>query len=257
MEISKRKRFVITSALLSLGFISVQFLDNQFRLLAISGLGALSLVLFAWSLWEGLGLDMTALTLILPVFFTLGVGIFWFLLPVNLFTRIPVVIFYGIGVYVLALTMNIYTVSALRTIALLRAARGVGFVLTLITSFLVFDAILSLRLSILITGGLVALLSFPLYFQGAWAILLEKKFSLDIFKISLLLSLLIGEIALVLYFWPVGVVVGSLFLTVSVYMILGLCQAHLEERLFKETVRDYLMVGVLVSIGMFFATHWG
>src|SRR3989337_1333793 len=140
---SKRRRFLFTSLLLSLGFIGLQFLNDQNRFWAIGVLGVLTIILFFWSLYEGLGKNMTLSTLILPTIFTLGVGTFWFLLPGSVFARIPIVVFYGIGIYVLCLTMNIYSVSAIRTIALLRAARGVGFVLTLTTSFLVFDSILS------------------------------------------------------------------------------------------------------------------
>lgn len=254
---SKRQRFLLTSAILSLGFVGITFLDNQYRFLAIGALGFLTVASFIWSLWEGLAIDFTLLTLALPTLFTLGVGLFWFLLPASLFARLPIVIFYGIGIYVLCLTMNIYSVAAIRTIALLRAARGVGFVLTLVTSFLVFDAILSLKTSLLVTAFSVGLLSFPLYLQGFWAIPLEKEYSSELLQMSAVSSLVMGEIALVLYFWPATVVVGSLFLTVGVYMLLGLGQAKLEGRLFSQTVRDYLVVGVLVFIGMFFATRWG
>ena len=146
---SKRKRFVITSVLLSLGFFGVQFVEERFRFISIAILGILTLVLFFLSLREGLDKNMTLLSLILPFLFTIGVGLFWFLLPANIYTRIPIVIFYGLGIYALALTMNIYTVSAIRTIALLRAARGVGFVLSLVTSFLIFDTILSLKTGII------------------------------------------------------------------------------------------------------------
>ncbi len=254
---SKRQRFVITSLVLSLGFLGIQFIENQYRFLAIGTLSLLTLTLFVWSLWEGLGRDMTLLTLVLPVFFTVGVGIFWFLLPASIFARLPIVIFYGIGVYVLCLTLNIYIVAAIRTIALLRAARGVGFVLTLVTSFLVFDAILSLRTSLPFVALGVALICLPIYLQGFWSIPLEKEFSKNLVKMSAIASLVMGEIALSLFFWPVTVVVGSLFLTVGMYMLLGLGQAKLEERLFTQTVREYLMVGILVFIGMFFATRWG
>lgn len=254
---SKRKRFVITSILLSLSFIGIQFLPDQFRMAAIAGLGILTIALFYWSLYEGLGIDMTLLSLVLPAFFTVGVGLFWFLLPVTIFTRLPVIIFYGIGIYALCLTMNIYTVAAIRTIALVRAAKGVGFVLTLITSFLVYDAILSLRASVWITAPSVALLSIPLFLQGYWSIPLEKEFFKDLLVMSLVSSLVVGEVATTLYFWPVTVVVGSLFLTVSVYTILGLGQAHLEGRLFSQTVREYLLVAVFVFFGMFLATSWG
>jgi|SRR3990172_7566354 len=254
---SKRRRFVITSILLSLGFVAIQFLTDQNRFWAIGVLGLATILLFSWSLLEGLGRNMTLLTLALPTIFTLGVGTFWFLLPSNIFARIPIVIFYGIGIYVLCLTMNIFTVSLVRTIALLRAARGVGFVLSLITSFLVFDAILSLRSMVFYLLPLVLVVSFPLFLQGFWSVILEKEFIKEIFVMSAISTLIMVEIAAVLFFWPVTVVVGSLFLTVTFYILLGLGQGKLEGRLFSTTVREHLVVGALVFIAMFFATHWG
>jgi len=254
---SKRRRFVITSAVLSLGFVAIQFLTDQNRFWAIGILGIATVILFFWSLFEGLGRNMTLLTLILPTIFTLGVGTFWFLLPANVFARIPIVIFYGLGIYVLCLTMNIFTVSAIRTIALLRAARGVGFVLSLVTSFLVFDAIISLRYPIYYLLPLVAVVSFPLFLQGFWSVVLEKEFSKDIFIISAVSTLIMVEIAAVLFFWPVTVVVGSLLLNVTFYILLGLGQSKIEGRLFSATIREHLIVGALVFIAMFFATHWG
>lgn len=254
---SKRRRFVVTSLLLCLGFVAVQFLNNQNRFWAIGVLGLLTIVLFAWSLIESLGKNMTLLTLVLPTVFTIGVGVFWFLLPANIFARIPVVLFYGIGIYTLCLTANIYSVAAVRTIALLRAARGVGFVLSLITSFLVFDAILSLKTELYFILPLIFMTSFLLYFQGYWTVLLEKQFSKSMFIMAIVASILTAEIAAVLFFWPVTVVVGSLFLTVTYYMLLGLGQAKLDGRLFSSTVREHLLVGALVFVAMFFATHWG
>lgn len=253
---SKRRRFVLTSLVLSAGFMAVQFLNDQNRFWAIGLLGLLTILLFAWSLWETLELNMTLLTLVLPAVFTAGVGIFWFLLPANIYTRIPVVIFYGIGIYVLCLTMNIFTVSAVRTIALLRAARGVGFVLTLVTSFLVFDAILSLRSEIYFLAALVATVSFPLFLQGYWSVLLEKGVSKETLILSGASCLACAEIAAVLYFWPVTVVVGSLFLTVAFYVLMGLGQARLDGRLFASVIKEHMIVSTLVLIAMFFATHW-
>src|SRR3990167_7454905 len=168
---SKRRRFILTSILLSLGFIAVQVFPQQYRFLSIGSLGVLTLILFSWSLREGLSYNMTLLALILPILFTVAVGLFWFLLPSSIFARIPVVALYGFGVYALCLTVNIYTVAAVRTIALMRAARGVGFVITLLTFFLIFDTILSLK--------------WPLYFlvvfNFGW-ILFFKIFHICFFK---------------------------------------------------------------------------
>lgn len=254
---TKRRKFVLASLLLSTGFIALQFLTDQNRFWAIGILAILTIVFFVWSLWGTLEKNMTLLTLILPAVFTLGVGLFWFLLPTNIYTRIPIIIFYGIGMYVLLLTMNIFTVSAIRTIALLRAAKGVGFVLTLVTSFLIFDAIMSLKTEIYVLPLLVFLVSFPLYLQAYWTVFLEKSISKDLLLLSAISALVTTEISVALYFWPVTVVVGSLFLTVSFYVLLGLGQAKIDDRLFSSTVREHLFVGALVFAAMFIATHWG
>lgn len=254
---SKRKRFVLTSTTLSLGFLGIQFIEGNLRYLAIVFLSVLSAIFFIWSLREGLGINLTLIILILPFFFTLSVGLFWFLLPMSLFTKIPVVLLYFIGIYVLCLTTNIYTVSAIRTIALLRAAKGVGFVFSLLISFLLFDTILSFKAPVWLTTGAVFLASFPLFFQGLWIIGFEEKITWLLIRYSLVFSLILAEIALSLFFWPVTVAVGSLFLTIGVYILLGLGQAKFEGRLFPETTREYLVLGAIVFLGMFLATRWG
>jgi hypothetical protein len=257
-KLSKRKKFVLTSAILSLGFVVISLMDNQHRLLSIGVLSFSTLVLFAWALYEGLGINTTLLALILPPLYTLGVGLFWFLLPATIFARLPIVILYGLGLYALSLTNNIFTVSSFRTIALVRAARGVGFVLTLIVSFLLFDAVLSIKVSIFWTAILSFAVSFPLFMQGLWTSSLSNELLKNrILLYSLLFSLSILQIATFLYFWPVTVVVGSLFLTVSVYILLGLGQARVEDRLFSRTMKEYLTVGLIVFITIFLATRWG
>jgi hypothetical protein len=254
---TKRQKFVITAILLSLGFLGINFLDNSYRFWAIGALSIATILGFIWGLWEGLGLNATLLTLVLPALFTLGVGIFWFLLPSVVIARIPVILTYGVGIYALALTANIYSVSAIRNIALMRAAKGVGFVLTLLTAFLVFDAIFSLRVHLLLVLPLVFSSSFLLFLQGLWASDLDHTLDEGIIKKSLILGLGMVQVAALLFFWPVTVVVGSLFLTIAVYVLLGLGQASIEGKLFKQTVREYLTIGVVVFIAMLFATSWG
>ena len=193
---------------------------------------------------------MVQSVLFLPFLYTLGVGLFWFLLPSSLIARVPVIIVYAVGIYALCLTANIFTVGAIRTIALVRAAKGVGFVLTLFTAFLLYDGILSLRLGALLTSMMIYIVSLPLYYQGLWSVKLEKEVDRQVLVMTLLLSLCGAEVAILLSFWPVTVVVGSLFLTVWMYVLLGLSQSRLELRLFFQTVREYVVVGVLVFLAM-------
>lgn len=254
---SKRRKFVVTTILLTLGFLGVQLLDNQYRLWAILALALSTLVLFAWSLIEGLGKNATLLTLVLPFFFTLGVGLFWFLLPSSVLTRLPVLLIYAAGIYSLCLTTNVFTVSAIRSIGLIRAARGVGFVLTIFTSFLLFDSIFSLRMPVYVSFPLVYLTSLPLFLQGLWIITLTQTIEKEILLSSAIFALILAEITLCLFFWPVTVVVGSLFLTLGIYVLLGLGQAKVDGRLFIQTIKEYMTIGLLVFIGMLFATKWG
>lgn len=254
---TKRQRFILTALLSALCFIGIQFLPADYKFMSIGGLSVFSTALLAWSLREGLGLNTTLLTLVLPAGFTVGVGLFWFLLPATFLTQLPFVILYGIGMYALALTANVYTVSTIRTIALLRAAKGVGFVLTLVTFFLIFDAILSLKLPIFWSVPLISIASFPMFLQAFWIVDLDTKISLKELQTTLVATLVVTQVAAMIFFWPVSVIVGSIYLTAPVYVLVGLGQADLEDRLFKQTAREYLIFGVLVYIVMFFFTRWG
>lgn len=253
---TKRRKFIATSFLLSVGFSIIQFLPENLRFVSIGVLSILTFVLCYWAMYEGLGFNMTLASLILPVFFTIAVGLFWFLLPANIYARIPIIILYGIGIYSLCLTANIYTVAAIRTIALLRAARGVGFVLSLLTFFLIFDTILSFRWPLYLSSLAVFFVSLFLYFQSYWSVYLDKKISFSILSFSLISSLITSEFAIALFFWPTSVAVGSLFLTVVSYVLMGLGQAEIEGILFLQTVREYLIIALIVFIGIFFATSW-
>lgn len=253
---SKRTKFITTSLLLSLGFFGLSLIPDTYRYGGIASLSLLSCVLFCWSLKEGLGRNATLLALILPVFYTLGVGLFWFLLPSTLLATLPVIIMYGVGVYVLVSTYNIFVVSTFKKIALSRAANGVGFVLTLFTLFLLCDAILSLRSSLYIRTPVIFFVAFPLFVQGLWISELSDKINREVVIYSLAFAAGVASLSAILFFWPVSVIVGSLLLTVTTYVLLGLGQARFEGRLFKTTVREYLIVGFLVFIFMIISVSW-
>lgn len=254
---TKRQKFVLSSILLAAGFSLTQFVDLSLKYEAIIGLSAFSMLLSAWSLWGGIGKNATLLVLVLPALFTSGVGLFYFLLPATLLTRTPILVLYALGIYALLLTSNIYTVSTARTIALLRAAHAVGFLLTLLTAFLLFDTLLSLRWDFWDNGLLAFAIAFPLLLQGLWSIELEHILSKEILYLSLAVSGVLAEIAVILSFWPITVPVGALALTTMLYIGLGLGQAKLQQRLFSKTVKEYLLVGTAVFVTMLLTTKWG
>jgi hypothetical protein len=73
---------------------------------------------------------------------------------------------------------------------------------------------------------------------------------------SLMISLCLGEVAGILSFLPVTVWIASLFLATVMYVVLGLLQHALEDRLFNRTIWEYLSVGVLVLMATLIVTPW-
>lgn len=266
--LTKRQKFVATSLTQLAASFLVQSTEVDYRYFAILGLSMLAVAVSVWALKDGLTKSATLLTLVLPIFFTAGAQLFYlgfessnFYLSLPEFLQIGIrgafVIGYAVGFYALLLTGNIYNVATARTIQLLRAAHAVGFVLSLVTCFFLFNWLLSLRLDFYINTIGMAIISIPLFSQGFWSIELEHKLSREVLYLTTSLGLIVAEFAAILSFWPITVPVGSLALTSIVYIGLGLGQAKLQQRLFEKTVREYLIVGLLVFSAMFFTARWG
>ncbi|OGM08622.1 hypothetical protein A2159_03680 [Candidatus Woesebacteria bacterium RBG_13_34_9] len=255
---TKNRKIIISSFLLTVLFVTNQFFQGNEKYIAIAILGIFVALTFYWSLKEGINLNATLLTFILPIFFSIGSGLFWLLLPANIITRILVVISFLVGIYAIFKTENIFTVAVMRRIPLTRAAKGIGFALTLTTCSFIMGTIFSFRREIFFNGILVFLLSFPLFLQGYWSSLLTLNIPKKLIIWSLVSSFSLAQVALVLYFWPISVFVASLFLTICVYVALGLGQLELEERLFFQNIREYLVIGILVFFIIFiFGARWG
>jgi len=254
---SKRKKIILTSALLSLSLVFIQTEVVSRRYLAIFGLSLLAYFFSAWTLKEGLNGIEWLTVLSLPVLFTGSVGLFYFLLPSQWLARLPIIILYGLGMYILLLTENIFSVASVRNIQLLRSAQATGFLMTLITAFFLFDTVFSFRFDPWLNFLAILVIGFFLFFQGFWSVTLESQLLSKIFFLSLVLALVLAEGALGISFWPLSVSTSSLFLITVLYMLLGLVQSQLQERLFKKTIREYLWVGAAVFLTILLTTHWG
>jgi len=257
ISLNKRQKFILTALILATGLLAIQVANIAWRYQAIGALAVLTYLLSAWSLKEGLTRIKWFTVLALPVLFTAGVGLFYFLLPARWLTRLPIALVYGLGIYVLLLTENIFSVAAIRTIQLLRAAYAVGFLLTLVTAFFLYDTILSFRLDSWFNFLLVGVASLPLLICGLWSVNLEEKISPKTLLYSFCLSLILAEMALAFSFWPVTVATGSLFLVTAMYIILGLSQLEFSQKLFRRSIYEYLGVGIVVLLIMLLTTHWG
>ncbi len=246
----KRQKFVLTSLLLAGSLAAIQATTIEVRYMLLLLLCLVTWVLSAWSLREGLeGIEW--LTVLLPqTLFTAGVGFFFILLPGNWIAKILVVGLFAVGQYASLLTANIFSVAAIRTIALFRAASAVGFIMSLVTGFLLFNTVLSFKMGFWLNVPLVFFISLGLVIPALWSIELQDRLSIKVALYSLFIAIGMSLFALSISFWPVSVVVSSIFLATMLYVYLGITQHHFSGRLFGKTIWEYVSVGVVVLVTM-------
>lgn len=253
---TKRRKFLLSAMVLTVGLLGLQLVQLEYRYVAVFGFFLVTYLISAWALFEDLkGVEWLTL-LTLPALYAVAVALFYYLLPAHVLTRFIVLILFGIGLYAIYLTENIYSVAAIRTIQLLRAAHAVGFLMTVLTLVLGYNTIYSLRLTWWMNGLLVGVASWPLLLQALWSIKLPSRLSLPLWLMSSIVALLLLQLSITLSFLPVTVWIASLFLAAVVYVVLGLLQHALDERLFSRTVYEYLIVGIFVLIATLMVTPW-
>lgn len=256
ITLTKRQQFVAVTLVLTLGLVLTQLVPVEMRYPMVAILAVITYFLSAFALREDLrGIEWVTL-LTLPTLFTAAVGLFYFLLPVRWLTRLPVAVLYAVGIYALLLTENIYNVAANRTIGLLRAAHSVGFLLTLVTYFLLLQTVLAFRLIFWANTFFVVLLSLLLIFQSLWAMELALVVSRRAWQFTLTLALVLGQLVWAFSFWPVATTLQALFLTTGFYGLVGMAQQYLVEKLYKKNVVELFAVVAIVLAVVMIATRW-
>lgn len=256
LGLNKRQKIIIASAIVTIGLLSTQLVNFNLRFRFIGGLAILAYLVSLWALWQGLNKTKVIILLILPTFFTLAVASFYFLLPVRWLTRLPMALSFGFLFYLLLLAQNVFNIAAIRTIPLYRAASTAAFLFTLLSAFFLYNVIYAFNLFFLWNGVAVMIVSFPLVLQVLWSIEMSDNLSFPTIFQSFILSLILGELALVFSFWPMATTIWSLSLASAMYVILGLTTQVLRERVSRRIVYEYLGIAAVMLLVAFFITSW-
>lgn len=254
--LSKRQRLIVSVILLSFGLFATEYFLGRSALYAVVGLAVVTDIFLFLSLREDLKDNFWPQIFILPFLYSLAFGLFYLLVPARLLTRIAMTSLYALGLYSLFLSENIFTVSAVRTIALLSSARTVVFTLTLLSYFFLANVIFTFHINVILTLLLIFGFSFPLVLNSIWIYTLERKLFANVLWVFSL-ALCLFEIAIMLWFWPSLPTVIALFLTGIFYSIVGLSQAWFEKRLFKSVIVEYVWVALVVFVVLTLFTTWG
>lgn len=255
-SLTKRQQFVSVTTLLTVGLLLTQLVTGESRYpsVVLLSLGACGLSALVFRQELGRGEWLTILTL--PTLFTTAVALFYFLLPVRWLTRLPVALLYGIGIYALLLTENIYTVAADRTIALLRAAHSVGFLLTLLTYFLLVQTILAFRFVAPVQMLIIGITSFFLVLQSVWSMELSEVLGRRVWHMSIAISVFLTQLVWVFSFLPTKTTLLALLFTTCFYSTVGMAQQYMVEKLYKKNVIEFFAVTAIVFIMTLIATSW-
>jgi hypothetical protein len=254
--IDKRQKFVIAIIFLSLLLFFTQYQFGRSAIITPLILALLTDLFLFWAIRNDMKENFTWNVFLLPFFYSLAFGLFYFLVPARLLFRMILTLLFAFGLYSLYLSENIFTVASIRTIQLLSGARIVSFVLTLLSFFFLANIIFTLHLFILFTVIPIAIFAFPLINQSIWSYTLERSKKENLIWTGCL-SLCIVEAAAVLWFWPSSPTVIALFLTGFFYTLVGLTHVWLEKRLFRGVLWEYLWVGVIVFFVLMLFSNWG
>lgn len=262
-SMSKRWRYFISTLLSMIGFYIYLWLPVESRYYGL----ALEIGLVVFCFLFGLGVifekntDQKLMVIILPLIFALGYSLFCALLPSNQFYMLLLSVFFGLIIYLLFLVENVFLVAiGFKTVPLYRAAYTTSLIFTLLSAFFVFDSLLSFKWPFYINFFLVATISIILFLYQFWAIAIELSddgIGKGKWTYALVAGFMMGELALAFSFWPVGIFKGSVYLVSAIYILSGLFQADIKDRLFKSVLTNYGLIGAAIVIAIILTNRWG
>lgn len=256
-KLSKRQKLVLATLFLTLCLLATEIFSGVNHIIIGFILSILTTVVMYLILRKDLKGSFYYPLLVLPFFYTLSVSFFYLLIPSRLLSIILLTIFYAFGLYSLFLTQNIFAVSSVKTINLLRSARIVSFVITVLVQFLIANIIFSLRLPVYITPILIGVTSGLLNLQSLWVYVLDKSQFKELFTYSVVIGFLLMQLSLILTIWPIDASIYAIFLTGIFYTYSGLSHAWFEKRLFKGVLWEYVWVGFLSIFILLAFARWG
>lgn len=255
-QIERRIRFVVSALLMTfIMFIATFFFfDKAFYFIPLFLIVSYSVTYF--SILQGIEEHEWLLLFLMPLLFTTAFYLFYLLFPVRWLTRLPFVFIYGFSFYAILLTSNIFNVGVEKSLQLYRAAFSVNFFYQTLVMFITSNVIFALRLNPLINGLLIFIVTFLLSLQLLWSVRPKKHIERQLVNYSLLVSFFIVQLGIVLSFVPVKLSVTALFITAAYYSLCGLLYHYLEQKLFAQTIREYIFVICFVAIITLLSLQW-
>lgn len=256
LKIDKRVRFVASAGLLGALMIFATFFYFDRAPIFIPLIIIMTFFFTYFSLIEGIEKMGWFGLFLMPILVSVSFYLFYYLFPGRWLTRIPFIIFYEISIYATLLTSNIFNVGVEKSLGLYRAAFSINFLFQAIVSFLIFNLVFAIQSSFILNSLMAAVVGFVLSLNLFWTIRLKRYLEPEVLKYACLMAVIMFELALLVSFLPLTTTVYSLFLTASYYSASGLIYNFMDEKLFRETIREFVIVFGFVLIIIFLSLSW-
>jgi len=256
IKIDKRVRLVVSVLLSGILLLFSTFFYFDQALIFIPLIIVLTYFFTYFSLLEGIEKVSWYQLFFMPVLVAFSFYLFYFLIPSRWLTRIPFMIFFEISMYAVLLCSNIFNVGVEKSLGLYRAAFSINFLYQAVVSFLLFNLLFALKTNFLVNGLVAGVIGFTLSLNLFWTIRLKRYIESETLKYSLFVGMAIFQLSVLISFLPLSTAVYALFLTSSYYSLAGLIYNYIDERLFKETIREFVGVFIIILIITFLSLSW-
>lgn len=256
LKIEKRVRFIISTVIISFLFLfSTLFFFDKAPVFIPLLMGTTYFLVY-FSLLEDIKRIEWVMLFLMPIFFVISLYLFYFLYPSRWLTRMPMTIFFAVSFYALLLCSNIFNVGVEKSLQLYRPAFSISVFYQLLTLFLLFQVIMSFHFTYLVNGVLVGGITFIFAVYFFWTINLKLYLDKEVLQYAGFIALILTEIAILFSFVPINPSIFSLFLVACYYVATGLIHAFLNKSLYKEIIREYLIVFIIILLINLITIEW-
>lgn len=255
-RIDKRFRLVISALILSLLMLFSTFFPLSLSVVFIPSLLIAAYVLTYICILEDIERIGWFGFFFMPLAITFFSYLIYFLFPGRWLIRIPFIMIYGISIYAILLTSNIFNVGVEKSLQLYRAAFSVNYFYQAFVAFLSMNFLFALQLYPFVNMLGAGVVTFLLAFQLLWSIRLKRYIEPEVLKNAFVIALIISQAALIISFVPMKQAISALFISSLYYSLVGLTYHYLDSRLFKETIREYVIVLLFVVFITLLSINW-
>jgi hypothetical protein len=257
VRIPKQIRYVIASGLGAILLFFAVGVPYPYSWIILPFLCICGYVLTWFALLEDIKRGEWYILFILPVAWTACWYVSFYMVPMRLSIRLLFSLTYPTILYIIFSAMNIFNVGVGKNIQLLRAAQAANQFLNVLVFYLVTQVMSVFGLSWMVLGSLTGLFAGILGIQLFWTLAPSEIISTEVKNLGLFQGFVIGYFMILLSFLPFNLdTPRPMIITGIFYVVSGILSNYKDQILFKQRLREYSAILVLLTIAALVTLRW-